>query len=47
MAMQHESERITEVIELCRKQPAATAAPSPQSTSTSTPAPEKASSAHA
>ena len=45
MAMQHESQRITEVIELCRKQPAATAAPATQPAQV--PAPEKASSAHA
>lgn len=46
MAMQHESQRITEVIELCRKQPAPAAA-SPQSPSNAAPATEKASSAHA
>lgn len=45
MAMQHESQRITEVIELCRKQPAATSAASPPPTQAS--AAEKASSAHA
>jgi hypothetical protein len=55
MAMQHESQRIAEVIELCGKQPAPAAAASPaspsssSSTSSSTPASaaEKASSAHA
>ena len=46
MAMQHESQRISEVIELCGKQPAAAAA-SPVSTSTMAPAAEKASSARA
>ena len=43
MAMQHESQRITEVIELCGKQSVATAAATPQPA----PAPAKASSAHA
>ena len=47
MAMQHESQRISEVIELCRKQPVAAAAASPASSSTAAPAAEKASSAHA
>lgn len=47
MAMQHESQRISEVIELCRKQPASAAAASPESPSTAAPAAEKASSAHA
>jgi len=45
MAMQHESQRITEVIELCRKQPAAAAAASPQLAQA--PAAEKTSLAHA
>ena len=45
MAMQHESQRITEVIELCRKQPAASPAPATQPAQVL--APEKASSAHA
>ena len=47
MAMQHESQRITEVVELCGKQPIATAAARPQSSSTQPTAVEKASSAHA
>ena len=49
MAMQHESQRISEVIELCGKQPASAAAAtgSPASSSTQAPAKEKASSAHA
>lgn len=47
MAMQHESQRITEVIELCRKQPAVTTAASPQSPPAQPTAAEKASSAHA
>lgn len=47
MAMQHESQRITEVIELCGKQPVATTAAAPQSSSTQPTAAEKASSAHA
>ena len=47
MAMQHESQRITEVIELCRKQPAASSAVATTVAPTSAPAPEKASSAHA
>ena len=45
MAMEHESQRISEVIELCGKQPAAAA--SPASPSTQAAAAEKASSAHA
>ncbi len=45
MAMQHESQRISEVIELCRKQPAAATAASPESPATA--AAEKASSARA
>lgn len=45
MAMQHESQRITEVIELCRKQPAVAAPGAPQSASTPAPGAEKASSA--
>jgi hypothetical protein len=44
MAMQHESQRISEVIELCRKQPTASATASPDSPSTTA---EKASSARA
>ncbi len=47
MAMQHESQRISEVIELCRKQPASTGAASPEPPSAPAPAAEKASSAHA
>jgi hypothetical protein len=45
MAMQHESQRITEVIELCRKQPAAAAVGAPQSAPTPAPGAAKASSA--
>jgi len=44
MAMQHESQRISEVIELCRKQPAPAA---PESSPTAAPAADKALSAHA
>lgn len=47
MAMQHESQRISEVIELCGKQPATAVAASPASPSTQAPAADKASSAHA
>jgi len=47
MAMQHESQRITEVIELCGQQPAATAAAAPPSSSTQPTVAEKASAAHA
>ena len=47
MAMQHESQRIAEVIELCRNQPVATAAASPQSPSNTVPSVAKGSSAHA
>jgi hypothetical protein len=47
MAMQHESQRISEVIELCGKQPATAAPALPASPSTPAPAAEKATSAHA
>lgn len=47
MAMQHESQRISEVIELCGKQSATAIPASPASSSTQAPAAEKASSAHA
>lgn len=47
MAMQHESQRISEVIELCRKQPTPAASAAPESPSTGAPATEKASSTHA